>query len=267
MQYLAESCRKLQNSAMLDLNCPQTRQKLIRDRLERRQPLVAAVLAGELGISPDTLRRDLIALEAEGLLRRVRGGAVPVDHPMPPYAERAAAPDPGLARLAKAALPLLDGARTVFLDGGTTMTALAERLPEGFPGLVVTPAPSVALAASSRGAGVHLIGGALCPDGAMATGGGAESALRGIAGDICLLGACGLWPGFGLAAENAAEAGVKRAMARAAARVAVVASAAKLDRRGRHRVLAPEEIDLLVSDAAPAALAPFRAAGVELRHA
>lgn len=162
---------------MLDLNCPQTRQSLISARLDSGQPLIATALAEELEISVDTLRRDLIALEQRGLLRRVRGGAIPVATPLPPYAVRAEAPEPALDRLASAVVPLLDGLGTVFLDGGTTMNAVASQLPETFAGLVVTPAPSVALAALARGARVHLIGGALCPDGAMATGGEAERAI------------------------------------------------------------------------------------------
>ncbi len=251
---------------MLDLNCPQTRQSLIADRLDAGQPLIAAALAVELGISVDTLRRDLIALEQRGLLRRVRGGAIPATPPLPPYAVRAGAPAPALDLLARAVTPMLDGQGTVFLDGGTTMNAVAAHLPDGFAGLIVTPAPSVALAALARGARVHLIGGPLCPDGAMATGAEAERAIAAIAADLCLLGACGLWPGFGLSAEDSAEAGVKRAMARASARVAVVASASKLARRGRHHVLALEELDVLVTDAGAAEMAPFRAAGIEVCH-
>lgn len=251
---------------MLDLNCPQTRQSLISARLDSGQPLIATALAEELEISVDTLRRDLIALEQRGLLRRVRGGAIPVATPLPPYAVRAEAPEPALDRLASAVVPLLDGLGTVFLDGGTTMNAVASQLPETFAGLVVTPAPSVALAALARGARVHLIGGALCPDGAMATGGEAERAIQAIAGDLCLLGACGLWPGFGLSAEDSAEAGVKRAMASASGRVGVVAATAKLARRGRHHVLALAEIDVLVTDAETPDVAPFCAAGIEVRH-
>ena len=87
-----------------------------------------------------------------------------------------------------------------------------------------------------------------------------------IAADLCLLGACGLWPGFGLSAEDSAEAGVKRAMARASGRVAVIASGSKLARRGRHHVLRLEEIDVLVTDAEGAATAPFRAAGAEVKN-
>lgn len=251
---------------MIDLNSPLTRQNLLRERLDLGRPLVAATLAEELGISVDTLRRDLIALEDQGLLRRVRGGALPLEAPYPSYAARVAAPDPALAGLAKAALPLMKGAGTVFIDAGTTMDAIAGHLCSDFGGLVVTPAPSVALAALARGVRVHLIGGAICPDGPMATGGVAEDAVRQIAADICILGACGLWPGFGLAAEDAAEAGVKRAMAQCAGQVAVVSAAGKLARRGRHLVLGLDEIDVLVTDAEPAVTAPFRAAGVKLYH-
>ncbi|MFD1797346.1 DeoR/GlpR transcriptional regulator [Paracoccus aurantiacus] len=251
---------------MLDLNCPQTRQTLISERLDNNRPLIASELAAEFDISLDTLRRDLIALEQRGVLQRIRGGAIPASPPLPPYATRALRPEPGLDALAEAVAPMLAGLGTVILDGGTTMNVVAARLPEGFDGLVVTPAPSVALAALQRGARVHLIGGALCPDGAIATGGEAERAISQIAADICLLGACGLWPGFGLSAEDSAEAGVKRAMAGASRRVAVVALQSKLARRGRHRILGAEEIDLLVTDASPEETGPFRDAGTEVHH-
>ncbi len=254
----------LHNAAMLDLNNPQTRQNVLRDRLDRGAPLVATALAEELGISVDTVRRDLIALERRGLVRRVRGGAIPVAQSTPPYAARAAAPDPDIEPLAERAVLLIPEDATVFLDAGTTMNAVAARLPEGFAGLIVTPAPSVALAALGRGAKVHLIGGALCPEGAMATGGTAERAVGEFAADLCLLGACGLWPEFGLSAEDSAEAGVKRAMALASARTVVVATSAKLERLGRHRVLELDEIGTLVTDAAPARLRAFQEAGVEV---
>ncbi|WP_269584669.1 DeoR/GlpR family DNA-binding transcription regulator [Roseibium sp. Sym1] len=249
---------------MLDLNNPQTRQKVLRDRLDLGTPLVAAALAEELGISVDTIRRDLIAMEQTGLVRRVRGGAIPVTRSTPPYAARAETPDPGIARLAAKAVTLVPSEATLFLDAGTTMNAIAARLPEDFSGLVVTPAPSVALAALNRGARVQLIGGELCPEGAMATGGAAERAVGEFAADLCLLGACGLWPDFGLSAEDGAEAGIKRAMAMASARAIVVTTSAKLERRGRHRVLELNEIDGLVTNGPSGKLDVFRAAGVEV---
>jgi len=250
--------------AVLDLNNPDTRHELLRSRLSSGSPLVAASLSEELGVSIDTVRRDLIALEREGVVRRVRGGAVPLAPPTSPYAQRSRSPDDAIGPLADAAVGLLGREATVFLDGGTTLVALAERLPSGFGGVVFTPAPAVALAASARGATVYLIGGALSPDGAIATGGDAERTIGTCGADLCVLGACGLWPPFGLGAEDAGEAGVKRAMAAASARVAVVAGAAKLARRARHLVLRPEGIDVLVTDANAKATRRYREADVEI---
>lgn len=266
MQFIAFICDIVHTFAMLDLNNPQTRQRALRDRLDRGSTLVATSLAVELGISVDTIRRDLIALEQRGLVQRVRGGAIPVTTPSPPYAVRAAAPDPTIELLADRAVSLVPECGTIFLDAGTTMNAVAACLSACFSGLIVTPAPSVALAALSRGARVHQIGGSLCPEGAMATGGAAERAVGDFSADLCLLGACGLWPDFGLSAEDLAEAGLKRAMALSSTQVVVVASASKLERRGRHRVLSLEEIDGLVTDASPELLAAFRDAGVDVLH-
>lgn len=254
----------MQKHAMLDLNNPQTRQNALRDRLEQGTPLIATALSAELGVSIDTIRRDLIALEQRGLVRRTRGGAMPMTAPMPPYLSRVGVPDPKIELLAARAVRLIPETATVFLDAGTTMNAVAARLSESFRGLIVTPAPSVALAALSRGARVHLVGGILCPEGAMAIGGEAERIVSDFAADICLLGACGLWPEFGLSAEDAGEAGVKRAMAQASAKVVVVTSASKLDWRGRHRVLSLHEIDTLVTDADETKQRPFIAADIEV---
>ncbi|MEP2640717.1 DeoR/GlpR family DNA-binding transcription regulator [Roseobacter sp.] len=251
---------------MNDLNNPDTRQAALRARLTHDAPLVASALAQEWGISVHTIRRDLIALEREGLVRRIRGGAMPVTGPAPSYHIRAHSPDAALIPLAISAAGLVPPEGTVFIDAGTTMTAVAARLPASFRGLIVTPAPSVALAALAQGAQVHMLGGALCPEGAMATGGDTERAIGTIAADLCVLGACGLWPDFGLSAEDAGEAGVKRAMARAASQVTVVASAAKLKRRGRHRVIPPADITTIVTDASPNAMASFADAGIEIVH-
>lgn len=46
--------------------------------LERDGVVRVAELTDELGVTPVTVRRDIVQLEAEGLLRRVHGGAVPV---------------------------------------------------------------------------------------------------------------------------------------------------------------------------------------------
>ncbi len=53
------------------------RKQLLLDRLNRDGQLVATELSVELGVSEDTIRRDLRVLAAEGRLQRVHGGALP----------------------------------------------------------------------------------------------------------------------------------------------------------------------------------------------
>ena len=76
----------------LALNNPVVRQNLLRQRLEAGDPLIAAELAKEFDISLDTIRRDLLVLESEGLVQRVRGGAVPVRADSSTYSQRRQAP-------------------------------------------------------------------------------------------------------------------------------------------------------------------------------
>lgn len=49
----------------------------ILDVLQRDRRIVAKALSHELGLSEDTIRRDLRDLAGEGLLQRVHGGALP----------------------------------------------------------------------------------------------------------------------------------------------------------------------------------------------
>jgi DeoR/GlpR family transcriptional regulator of sugar metabolism len=148
---------------MGDLNNPDTRQAVLRERLKAGASLLAAALAEELGASVHTIRRDLIALEREGLVRRVRGGAMPLVGPAPSYRARADQPAKAVVLLAMRTVDLMLNDGPIFVDAGTTMNAVASRLPRGFRGLIATPAPSVALAALARGAHVHLIGGPPLP--------------------------------------------------------------------------------------------------------
>ena len=53
------------------------RKQLLLARLQQDGQIVAKAFSEELGISEDTVRRDLRELAAEGRLQRVHGGALP----------------------------------------------------------------------------------------------------------------------------------------------------------------------------------------------
>jgi DeoR/GlpR family transcriptional regulator of sugar metabolism len=245
------------------LSTPDTRQDVLRRRLMAGQTLAAADLAAEFGVSGDTIRRDLLALEAAGVARRTRGGVMPVMPPVVPMAVRAATTPPGL--VVAAARLVLDG-MAVAIDGGTTMLALAQAMVSGPRLLVVTPSPAVALCCLDKGIATQLVGGRLSAAGGIAVGAAAERAIAATAVDLCFLGVCGLDAAFGLSADDPDEAGVKAAMAAVAARTVAVAGADKIGRRARHRAIATEALDSLFTDAPAAATDAIAAAGVRVHH-
>ncbi|WP_068296313.1 DeoR/GlpR family DNA-binding transcription regulator [Pararhodobacter sp. CCB-MM2] len=245
----------------MSLNTPEIRQRALAQRLARGGELDLAALAGEFGVSTDTMRRDLIALEERGLVERVRGGAVPRAVPAVPMTERRNVLSEAVLTLA---LAQVAGANTLVLDGGTSVAALAARLQPRAGLLVVTPAPAVALAAQACGIEVALIGGTMSARGGIATGAETCAALARIAADVTVLGACGLDAEFGLSSDDAGESAVKATMAACAPRCLILTGAEKVGTRARHRTLPPETIDLVITDRALPALAeaPF-----EILHA
>ena len=69
---------------------PELRQNALRRRLERGSALFLSTAAKEFGVSVDSIRRDLKALEEQGIARCIRGGALPVARPVRPALERMA---------------------------------------------------------------------------------------------------------------------------------------------------------------------------------
>src|ERR1700742_4576393 len=98
-------------------------------RLHADGSLVAKDLAAELGISEDSIRRDLRDLAAAGLCQRVYGGGVPVSRALVNYRSRARVERASKRRVASRAVQLISPGDRVILDGGTTTLAVARELP------------------------------------------------------------------------------------------------------------------------------------------
>jgi DeoR/GlpR family transcriptional regulator of sugar metabolism len=216
-------------------------------------------------VSEDTVRRDLRDLAEQGLLQRVHGGALPAPPPTGSFARRLEIGREEKVALAEAALPLLDGARVIVLDGGTTPLELARRLPPSFDGTVVTNAPPVAaaLAAHPR-AQVVLVGGRLLKEAQVAVGAAAVEALHTVRADVCVLGICSLHPEIGVTTLHHEEAYVKRAMVACAGEVIALATADKLRTASPWVVAQLADVDHLVTDGDDELTHPFAAAGIDV---
>src|SRR6476469_1185258 len=104
----------------------------------------AAEIAVRLGVSLDTVRRDLAELEARGRLRRVHGGALPVTTPGPPrFTDRVHQDVAAKEAIASAAIGLVKPGEVIALSGGSTLLAFARRLPDELEATVVATNPDI----------------------------------------------------------------------------------------------------------------------------
>jgi DeoR/GlpR family transcriptional regulator of sugar metabolism len=246
------------------------RRTLILDRLRTQGRVLATDLSADLDVSPDTIRRDLRELDEAGLLRRVHGGALPRHGDASPFASRARRAPEAKASIARRAAACVGDGDVVILDGGTTTLELARALREDLSANVVTTSPPIALAlADHPGLEVTVVGGTLRPNALVTVGAAAIEALRMIRADIVFLGVCGLHPEIGVTTEDLEERHVKAAMIEGAAEVVALADHDKLG-TAMPVVVAPlSAVTQLVTDADvdEAALAPYRAAGIEVLRA
>jgi DeoR/GlpR family transcriptional regulator of sugar metabolism len=244
------------------------RRQVILERLERDGKVVASELVAQLGVSEDTVRRDLRELAAHGHVQRVHGGALPPAPAGGSFAQRLHVAPEAKAHLAQAALPLLETANVVLLDGGTTSLELARRLPPDRDCTVLTNAPPVAAAlASHPRAEVVLIGGRLLKDAQVTVGAAAVDALRQVHADACVLGICSLHPELGVTTTDHDEAHVKRAMVAASAEVIALATADKLRTASPWLVAPLADVTYLVTDADDDLAFEYATAGVTVVRA
>lgn len=128
------------------------RQRLIVEEARHVGRVEVAVLAARFDVTSETVRRDLTALERQGLLRRVHGGAIPVERLgfEPGLDARAAAQTDQKERIAKAALAELPTEGAILIDAGTTTGRLAEMLLADRELTVITNSLPIAMSLSGR---------------------------------------------------------------------------------------------------------------------
>ena len=236
-------------------------------------------LAELFSITPETVRRDLAALEGMRQLRRVHGGAVGVDRltrSESSLTERQGQHLDEKQRIATAALAIILHApspASILLDSGTTTGALAGRLAGWSPDnageelLVITNSlPMAASLSTNTHLLLDILGGRVRGLTSAVVGARATEQLGALRPDIAFIGTNGLHADFGLSTPDPVEAATKTAMVRAARQVVVLADASKLGTETLVRFATFNEIDTLITTAEPepGLAAALAAAGVEV---
>lgn len=241
------------------------RRRELLELIQANGRVLAAEAAKRFGVSEDSIRRDLRALASEGLVQRVRGGALPAAASTA-FVDRVQSPSPGSGALAKAvANRLTDIGGLIVLDAGSTSLRVAEKLNDTAL-TVVTASPAIGAAASGNGLRVIMLGGVVDPNVGAAYDTIAVDALRSIRADASLLGACAIDAVAGVTTNDALEVAFKRAVVAAGAETIVAAAADKLGTTGPFGVAALSEVTSVFTEAesADAMVETFIAAGVEV---
>lgn len=210
-----------------------------------------AELAAALQVTAETVRRDLTLLERQGVLRRVHGGAIPVERLgfEPALAARDGVMTAEKDRIAKAALAEVPEEGAILLDAGSTTARLAELLPGDRPLTVVTNALPMALGLVSRPSiTVLLLGGRVRGRTLASVDSWATDALADTFVDVAFLATNGVSVRRGLTTPDHAEAATKRAMIASAARVVLLADHTKVGIDHLARFGAVEQVDTLITD-------------------
>lgn len=219
------------------------------DILHHDGRVVAKSVALELGVSEDSIRRDLRELADEGKLTRVYGGALPVASADRPVEQRRSIATESKLRVAAQAIELIDPSSTVVLDAGTTSLALARALPRSSHLTVITPSPVVAIAVTEHcDAKVVMIGGELAPYSMVASGAMALEAVRYLSADVFFMGVTGIDPSRGLTTGNSDDAILKRALADRSSETYVLGSEEKIGAVSRYLVVDFDRVSGIIVD-------------------
>lgn len=226
----------------------------IREILSTRRTISASELCSLLDVTPATIRRDLAALEQEGVLVRSHGGAVSRMSStkfQPSYETLARSNSEEKQAIAREAEKLILDGDTVFLEGSTTVVELAGRLHNRNRLTVVTNSPTiVGQLQHSAGVTVLCTGGDLQKDTVYFSGEWAQRALSEIRLDKAVLGVSAIDPGYGISTANHAEAQIKKMIVRAAKTRIALADHTKFGKQSFAYVGPVDEINVLVTDAA-----------------
>jgi DeoR/GlpR family transcriptional regulator of sugar metabolism len=233
-------------------------------------------LADLLEVSKETIRRDITEMSRKGLLSRTYGGAVASSlNYEPQMRDRMRINPAGRRRMAALASGLVEGMPILMIDGGATMVHVAERLVHDTPRTgeieltaITNGLRNVTILAENPSIRVIVTPGEFDDKEASMFGPMTLEFLAGFRGDAMLTSSGGIGV-EGVMDPNSGAASVKRAMIRQTARSIFVVDAEKFQYQQFERVCGLEQIDDIVTDAAPpvALAAALEGAGVAVHIA
>ena len=197
------------------------RHQYILNRINQNYRIYITALSSELGVSDDTLRRDLAELDELGLLTKVHGGAIARSGIPVEFTDRLNTGIAGKQQMATKVIPLFSPGDIVLMDGGTSNLEVARQIPVDAELSIYTNSFPI----------VNVF-----------------QALQTIRPDWLVLGISNVHPHQGLTGPDREEAMMKRLMMERAQKRIILADSHKLNTAEAYSVASLGDIDYLVTE-------------------
>ncbi|MFM2258600.1 MAG: hypothetical protein RLZZ424_533 [Bacteroidota bacterium] len=242
------------------------RQEFILHQLNLHNKILCADLSNKMGVSDDTIRRDLQELALEDKLIKVHGGALSksfhtaFDRKMVYNLE-----DKHI--IAQKTAALVQSGMYILTSGGTSMLEFAKSLDSNLNATFFTCSLNAAIEfAHHPSIEVVMIGDKVSKDSMLTTGASAVQTIESIQADLCILGINSLDTQFGLSENDWEVVQIKKAMIKASKKTICIGISEKLNSQQKIKVANLDEIDILITELDPnhPSLLPFKHKGLTI---
>ena len=242
------------------------RQEFILHQLNLHNKILCADLSNMMGVSDDTIRRDLQELAQEDKLIKVHGGALSksfhtaFDRKMVYNLE-----DKHI--IAQKTAALVQSGMYILTSGGTSILEFAKSLDPNLNATFFTCSLNAAIEfAHHPSIEVVMIGDKVSKDSMLTTGASAMQTIESIQADLCILGINSLDTQFGLSENDWEVVQIKKAMIKASKKTICIGISEKLNSQQKIKVANLDEIDILITELDPndPTLLPFKHKGLTI---
>lgn len=221
--------------------------------LDIRGRVSVVELAEQYHVAQETIRRDLVKLEKNGVVRKIHGGAISSQNKYEQsLAARFTQDIPQKHALARVAAGLIPPGSTLFIDFGTTTNVFAEHIKQLSDLTVFTNSHLIAATLSENSTcEIFVLGGRYDDQIKANLGPMVLDSIGNFFADFAVIGIGGIETGIGFSDQNIDEAAIARAMIARSTKNVVLADPSKFNRHGIAHVADFHQVDYLVSSERP----------------